>query len=496
MNSGFGPGATPVHRILHEAISAWARARPDTIAVRYGSEALTYGELEDRTDELAARLHDLGVRPGDAVGLFLKRSIEMVVGILAILKTGAAYVPQDARIVPTVQLMHICRTAKIDIILTLEEFASELNGCGTIVPIDRQTRINATLFKPARAPHPDDRCFILFTSGTTGKPNGVQVTHQNVANIILTSPGDLGMAPGTNVAHLLNIGFDMAAWEILGALTHGATLLIRGRDFTETARRANVIIATPSILAAIDRDQCVDVGTVAVAGEPCPRRLADEWSKVCSFYNCCGPTETTIVNTMAVHHHDKAVLSIGKPTANNTVYILDDELKPLPPGENGEMWAGGDCVTAGYIGDPELTAERYRPDPFRPGQMMFRTRDLGRWTETGELEHLGRVDDQVKVRGFRVELDGVSRIIEQTPGCRQAVALKFDDRYLVAFVSPADVDIDHARALIAANLPYYCMPLAIFALDELPRTSRGKIDKRNLLTTARTRIHAPSEVGA
>jgi len=160
-----------------------------------------------------------------------------------------------------------------------------------------------------------------------------------------------------------------------------------------------------------------------VAGEPCPRPLADKWSEFCTFYNGCGPTETTIVNTMHLHYPWCERLAIGKPTPNNTVYILDENLKPRAIGEVGEMWAGGDCVSAGYLNNDQLNADRYAPDPFLgDGRLMFRTRDLGRWTEDGALEHFGRTDDQVKIRGFRVELDSVSAVLEATPACKKASA--------------------------------------------------------------------------
>ncbi|MEZ4664800.1 MAG: AMP-binding protein [Caldilineaceae bacterium] len=175
-------------------------------------------------------------------------------------------------------------------------------------------------------------------------------------------------------------------------------------------------------MSTVDADQCRNVKVVAVAGEPCPRPLADKWSQFCTFYNSCGPTETTIVNTMQPYTPASERLTIGKPTPNNTVYVLDENLQPLPIGEIGEMWAGGDCVTAGYLHNPQLTCERYAPDPFLGGgRMMFRTRDLGRWTPDGDLEHFGRTDDQVKIRGFRVELDSVSAALESVPNCKRAV---------------------------------------------------------------------------
>jgi acyl-coenzyme A synthetase/AMP-(fatty) acid ligase len=315
----------------------------------------------------------------------------------------------------------------------------------------------------------------------------VKVTHRNVCNLLLTEPGGLGIQPGWRVGQILNIGFDMAAWEILGSLMHGATLVIRGSDIAETVETVDVVIATPSVLSVVDPRRCRRVKVVAVAGEPCPRALADRWAEHCTFYNGCGPTEVTIVNTMQRHHPGASLLSIGRPTPNNTVYVLDDRGKACAIGEVGEMWAGGDCVSAGYLDNPSLNAERYAPDPFLGGgRMMFRTRDLGRWTSDGELETLGRTDDQVKIRGFRVELDAVSTVLESVPGCIRAVTLKLDTQ-LVAFVAPTTVDPEAARGAVADALPYYCVPVAVHALAELPITSRGKVDKALLLELGRAR---------
>ena len=194
------------------------------------------------------------------------------------------------------------------------------------------------------------------------------------------------------------------------------------------------------------------------------------------------------MNTVRRHRPDDPLLTIGRPTPNNTVYVLDEHRRPVPIGEVGEMWAGGDCVSAGYLGNGELNAERYVPDPFLGGDhRMFRTRDLGRWTQDGELEHLGRTDDQVKIRGFRVELDAVSSVLESLPGCTRAVTLKRDARSLVSFVCPPDVDPDAARGAVAEALPYYCVPSAVLPLAALPETDRGKVDKGALLRLAAER---------
>ncbi len=503
---GWGPVATPTHHLLHRAFEAQVARRPEAVAVEHGTDRVTYRQLDALAETVAVRLTAGGVGRGDLVGLFVERSIPMVAAMLGVLKVGAAYVPQHAGVAPERQLTYIAERTGAPVVLTLSHLRQHLPAfpdtevLDVDVLLDEAARGEAATApssvdaRPLRATgQPDDPCFVLFTSGTTGPPNGVVVTHRNVANIVLTGPGDLGIEPGMRVGQILSIAFDMAEWEIHGALTHGATLVIRGADIEACAADVDVVIATPSILASIDAERCRDrVQIVAVAGEPCPVSLADTWSEFARFHNSCGPTETTIVNTVQRYDGERG-LTIGAPTPNNTVYVLDDQLRPLPIGEVGEMWAGGDCVTAGYLGSDErtdgLNADRYRDDPFLGGgRKMFRTRDLGRWTADGELEHFGRTDDQVKVRGFRVELDSVSSVLEAQPACERAVALRYDDRNLVAFAEPATVDPEAATAAVGEALPYYCVPARVFALDRLPRTDRGKIDKRALRELAEQAI--------
>ncbi|MEM9487842.1 MAG: amino acid adenylation domain-containing protein [Myxococcota bacterium] len=493
----FGQGvieAVP-HDCIHHAFEDQVAVQPQAIAAHHLGDAITYEELDRQASRLAAILARHGVSTGDNVALFIKRSIPMLVGLMAALKAGAAYVPQDVGVVPEAQLRHIIEVTSSRVILTLSKFkhlvpVPEGHVCIAIDELMAQPISDEdTGFESSAEVGRDDRCFILFTSGTTGNPNGVQVTHGNVCNILLTEPGGLGMRPGLKVGQILSISFDMSAWEILGCLSHGASLVIRGKDFAPVVESVDIIIATPTILGSFDAERCRQVKTVAVAGEPCPRPLADTWASFCRFYNSCGPTETTIINTAQHYRADNERLTIGKPTPNNTVYVLDENMQPCAIGEIGEMWAGGDCVTAGYLGNEPLTGERYAPDPFLGGgRMMFRTRDLGRWTPDGELEHFGRTDDQVKIRGFRVELDSVSGRLESVPACMKAVTLKYDSRDLVAFVSPAAVDVAAARAAVAEALPYYCTPALIIAMDAFPMTSRGKVDKRALMAIARERM--------
>ena len=409
---GQGPILSLPYACIHYAFEARAATQPKAIAARHLDDSITYRALDRQANRLAALLARHGVTTGDNVALFLQRSIPMLVGILAALKAGASYVPQHVGVAPEAHLRHIIDVASTQVILTLSSLqhlvpVPDGHICIAIDEVMRQPFADdseyVAPFEPTVMVGRDHRCYILFTSGTTGKPNGVQVTHSNVCNILLTRPGNLGVRPGIKVAQILSIAFDMAAWEILGCLGNGGTLVIRGKDFMETVRQVDVVISTPSVLGTLDADQCHNVNVVAVAGEPCPRPLADKWAQFSAFYNSCGPTETTIVNTIQRYTPWSERLTIGKPSPNNTVYILDENMKPCAIGDVGEMWAGGDCVSAGYLDNDLLNQERYAPDPFLGnGRMMFRTRDLGRWTANGELEHLGRTDDQVKIRGFRV----------------------------------------------------------------------------------------------
>ena len=479
-----GPAVAPLHTLVHAAFADWATRQPDAVAAIHGDESITYAALERAADALAHRLQRSGIGSGDTVGLFVTRSIPMLVAIIASLKIGAAYVPQDIRIAPPALLSQMLEAAGCRALLCLaadRAAASRLQAREVLVI---EESIGDTVPSDWRPPpvSSDGTAFILYTSGTTGMPNGVPVTHRNLCNVLLTPPGNLGIRPSMQVSQLLNIAFDLSAWEILGTLCQGATLIIRGENMQAAAAEADVIIATPSILSRLQRDQCRRVQTVAVAGEPCPEALALHWSERCAFHNGCGPTETTIVNTLHRHEAGGRPLSIGAPMPNNAVYVLDPHQQPCAVGQVGEMWAGGVGVTAGYLSNPALTAERFQDDPFLgDGWQMFRTRDLGRWNAHGELEHLGRTDDQVKVRGFRVELDAVSRIVEGAAGVRQAVTLQLDTRTLACVVTPANADVDHARDHARRQLPYYAVPEQMLALDALPLTSRGKVDKRRLM---------------
>ncbi|WNO08688.1 amino acid adenylation domain-containing protein [Teredinibacter sp. KSP-S5-2] len=486
--------ALPIEHLEH-AFSNFVRLQPERIAIRHLNQSISYRDLDEKATRLAVYLQQQGVSAGERVGVFLHRGIPMVIAMLACFKLGATYVPQHAKVAPLSQLDYVIKTSGIRWVVTIDEYMDKLAELDVnrlnLSEFNYQTLVGEVLVKPLV--HGGDTAFILFTSGTTGDPNGVAVSHKNVANIILLAPGNLAIKPGVKVSQILSIAFDMAAWEIWGCLCNGGELIIRGASIQEACEQANVIIATPSILSSLNTSKLTQVKRAIVAGEPCPRSLAERWHSFCDFYNSCGPTETTIVNTVA-KFDPKKPLSIGKPTPNNTVYILDDELSPLPIGEVGIMWAGGDCVTQGYINNPELNAFRYRDDPYHPGKKMFRTGDLGRWNEYGELEHLGRVDDQVKVKGFRIELDAVAKQIESLNGVKRAVVIKYNSQHMVGFYLGEQQQANTIKCVIETKLPYYCVPTVTVQLEAFPYTNRGKIDKRALLAFAKEHYSKKLEV--
>ncbi|KDR82824.1 hypothetical protein GALMADRAFT_134375 [Galerina marginata CBS 339.88] len=489
---GVGPTVSSPFQCVHHAFEFHAHTQPDAIAVEDFEKTITYAELDRQANCLATRLQDGGVTLDSRVCFLAERSIPMIVGILGILKAGAAYVPLDGNIVSDSTLQHALRGSESSVVLSLKKFAHRADGWVTMCLEDiicaEHSSTHCT--KPSDITASKHGVYVIYTSGTTGVPKGVDVTHGNATNLLCLAPGNLGMRPGVRVSQLMNISFDMAAWEILGSMCNGSTLCLRGKTSKEwraVMKKVDIVIATPSMLLPHKPSDYPNIKTVAVAGEPCPKSLADEWALHGRFYNSCGPTEITIVNTMQ-DHVSGDFLTIGKPTPNNSVYVLDDNMQPLPIGAVGVMWAGGAGITRGYVNLPEKTAERYVLDPFtNDGKMMFNTGDLGRWLPNGTLEHLGRIDNQVKIKGFRVELDGVASAMETCPGVLAAVALLIDGE-LWGFSTPSDVQAEHIQAAAAKIQPYYAVPTKVLGMDAFPHTANGKTDRRALEKLARQHL--------
>ncbi|WYZ40001.1 hypothetical protein EsH8_IV_000342 [Colletotrichum jinshuiense] len=503
-----GPSDNVPYQVVHHAFESIAAAHPDVTAVRhYDGTTITYRELNRRSNILANELRGAyGLRKGERVVLVYSRCIEMVVFILAVLKAGGQYVPLDGGIIPEDTLGYDIADSSAPIVLCLPKFKEKVLRS---VPFDRRDLVrvvdldaNSSLWKYGNAGHPgvivkpEDGAYVIYTSGTTGRPKGVDVRHGGVSNTLLAEPSKLGIRVGKNVAQQLNVGFDMCAWEILGTMMNGGTLHIRGSGndlWTDCLQRVDTVIATPSVVLKHmpRREDFPNIKTIAVGGEPCPLALAEQWAPYVKFWNVCGPTEISILNTAHLHKPGKT-LSIGKPNPNTNVYILDDDENPVRIGEPGIMWAGGPGVSRGYLNLPELTSQRYKLDKFtKDGRMMFNTGDLARWLEDGSLEPLGRKDDQVKISGFRVELDGVSRAIEKCPTVAKGCALKIDDRLWGFYSAPAPIDEGELKTLVGEGQPFYAVPTVWKYLTVIELTPNGKVDKRALREIATGTAQAP-----
>ncbi|QPH19263.1 hypothetical protein C2857_004451 [Epichloe festucae Fl1] len=476
----------------------YATSTPSVTAVRDLSSGvfvreLTYRELAVQAQLLAARLRMLGVGPHQSIPLVVKRGTEMLVGIMAILSCGAQYVPLDGGVVPDSTIKHVAEQCGGHIILCISSTESRLKTLlptSTPIVIEQRTAPDHALNNPEAwtdnnpeawtdLASPDTGCYVIYTSGTTGKPKGVDVTHKNVANLVCLSPGGLGVRPGMCVGQVLNISFDMAAWEIFSCLCNGGTLVVRGPKWEPTLNELDVLICTPTILSKYHPRLYPKIKVVATAGEPTSQDLADLWATHATYWNCCGPTETTIVNTMSKHVVGEPI-SIGRPTPNNSVHILDSDGRTVPVGAAGVIWAGGHGVTRGYVGLESKTKEAYVSDPFaNDGSSMYCTGDLGRWREDGNIDILGRVDDQVKVKGFRVELDGVSSSLASAPGVTRATALLVEGD-IHGFTVPLGPDVETIVAHTKKLQPYYAIPTKIHQMSAFPTTANGKIDKQSL----------------
>ncbi|CAI4219783.1 unnamed protein product [Parascedosporium putredinis] len=382
----------------------------------------------------------------------------MIVGIVGVLCCGAQYIPLDGNVVATEALRTVVQQSQSAAILCLTSTKGrftdlDVGGRALIaidtVPLGTDVSLIGIISEALQLVTPDSGCYVIYTSGTTGKPKGVDVTHGNVVNLVCLSPGNLTIGPGVRVGQVLNISFDMAAWEILGCLCNGGTLVLRGSDWKKTLQ------------------------------DPISVQLADKWASCLAYYNCCGPTETTIVNTMHRHVAGEP-LSIGRPTPNNRVYILDDRLEPVPIGVQGVVWGGGKGISKGYIGLPELTQAKYLADKFaKDGTLMYNTGDVGIWQANGTIQLLGRCDDQVKIKGFRVELDGITASLASAPAVAKAAVLLIEEE-LHAFVQPSAAGGLHLPTIeeaIASSLPYYARPAHYHVLDCFPLTPNGKVDK-------------------
>ncbi|KAB0570175.1 non-ribosomal peptide synthetase [Pseudomonas palleroniana] len=490
--------AYPREHTVQRLFEAQAQARPDAVAARHGEHGLSYADLNTRANRLAHHLLGLGVQPGEPVAMLLPRSLDLLVCQLAILKCAAAYVPLDLN-APAERQDFMLQDSGATWLLTRSDtrpvHSAQRLDLDTLV-LDPQPSHN-----PALSQASDSVAYIMYTSGSTGAPKGVLVPHRGITRLVLNN-GYADFNASDRVAFASNPAFDASTMDVWGALLNGGQVqvidhatLLDPAAFGAALAGATVLFVTTALF-----NQYVQMIPDALAGlrillcggeraDPAAFRTLLARAPAVRLVHCYGPTETT---TYATTHEVRALapsadsVPIGGPIANTQVYVLDAQLQALPLGVSGEICIGGDGVAKGYLNRPELTAEKFVDDPFNPGNLMYRTGDLGRWTADGLLECIGRNDDQVKIRGFRIELGEIEARLAACTGVREAVVLAREDvpgdKRLVAYFTWAGepVGVDAVRACLQGQLPAYMVPSAYVPLAQLPLTANGKVDRKAL----------------
>ncbi|HEY0734013.1 MAG TPA: amino acid adenylation domain-containing protein, partial [Herpetosiphonaceae bacterium] len=510
----------PSDRTVQALVTAQAQRQPDAVALVYGAEQLTYAELDARANQLAHQLRARGVGPEVLVGVCLERSLHLVVAMLAILKAGGAYVPLDPAY-PQDRLAFMLADTEAPVVLTdtrLRERVPVVEGARPVTVLCLDTAWERIEPEWSNAPVSEataaDLAYVMYTSGSTGQPKGTAITHQAIVRLICNTDY-VALTPEDRIAQASNTAFDAATFEIWGALISGARLVGLDREtalspdqfatwlrdqaittmFMTTAWFNQVVASVPAAFASMRQ--------VIFGGEEGdPQRVRDvlKHGKPQHLINGYGPTEsTTFASWYAVETlpEDATTVPIGRPIANTTLYVLDAHLQPVPIGVPGELYIGGDGLARGYFRRPSLTAEKFIPHPFggenssepgtQPGARLYRTGDLVRTLPDGTIVFLGRIDQQIKLRGFRVEIGEIEAVLSQHPAVRQAFVLLRDDlpgdRRLVAYlVAQPDqsIVVAEVRTFLLRQLPEYLVPAAFVVLDTLPLTPNGKLDRRAL----------------
>ncbi|MEW5930137.1 MAG: amino acid adenylation domain-containing protein, partial [Gemmatimonadota bacterium] len=493
---------------LHELVAAQAERTPGAVAVVFEGEALTYAELEARANRLAHHLAGLGVRPETRVGVCAERSAELVVALLGTLKAGGAYVPLDPSY-PAERLAYMLADSGVPVLLTQERLLDRLPEHGArVVCLDRDAACPAggSAAPPVLRPDPDALAYVIYTSGSTGRPKGAMNAHRGIVNRLLWMQERYGLGAGDVVLQKTPFSFDVSVWEFFWPLLAGARLVLaRPEGHRDPAYLSELIereavttlhFVPPMLQAFLEAGEPARCGTlrrVMCSGEALPYALTERFREALpgvELHNLYGPTEAAVdVTHWAAEPRARRVVPIGRPVANTRLYVLDAAGEPAPVGVPGELFLGGVQVGRGYLGRPELTAEKFVPDPFggEAGARLYRTGDRVRWSAEGEVEYLGRIDFQVKVRGFRIEPGEIEAALLGQDGVGEAVVLVREDapgdRRLVGYVVPwegAELSAETLRARLLERLPEYMVPGAFVALERLPLGPNGKTDRRAL----------------
>lgn len=487
-----------------ELVSAQAAATPTATALTHGRQSLSYQELDRRADRVAHILRSRGVGPDVVVGLYLDRSPAMIVGALAILKAGGAYLPLDPSY-PVDRLTFLWRDSQATILVTGQCMVDALPlRCEHVVVLNPEGQLARNqVSKPAAAQSKaKDLAYVIYTSGSTGQPKGVEITRGGLLNLIRWHHRTFRITPTDRASHLSALSFDAAVWELWPYLTKGASIHLADglavndpeavRDWLISQKITICFVATPLAerLMTLEWPAKASLRVMLTGADTLhhypPRKLPFQ------LVNNYGPTECTVVTTSGtVLPNERAdrLPSIGSPIDNMQVHILNEDLRKVPIGEAGEIYIGGAGLARGYHNRPDLTAERFVPDPFgwEPGARLFRTGDLGRYLPDGEIAFLGRVDEQIKIRGFRIEPAEIVKVLDEHPAVQASTVVAREvepgDKRLVAyFVLAGKTQPTHTelRNFIAARLPAYMIPATFVKLKDLPLNPSGKVDRATL----------------
>jgi amino acid adenylation domain-containing protein len=486
---------------LHELIEAQVERTPDAVAIVFEDESITYRQLNGRANRLAHRLRDIGVAPEVLVGILAERSIEMVVGLLAALKAGGAYLPLDPNY-PVERLMFMLGDAKPPVVLAQASHVAKLLAyTGRIVFLDEHSG-DVSDISPRSGVQADDLAYVLYTSGSTGQPKGVMITHRGICNRLLWIQESIHLALDDCMMVKAPLTFDVSVSELFWPLIAGASVVLAQPGLEGDSRYlienicengVTTLELPPALISALLEEKefrlCLSLRRVISGAEQLPYDAAERFLAVlphAELYNSYGPTETAIDVTFwqcKRGDHGRTV-PIGRPHANTQMYILDRAMQPVPIGVAGELHLGGVQLARGYLNRPELTAEKFVTSPFGEGR-LYKTGDLGRYRADGAIEFLGRIDHQVKLRGFRIELGEIEAVLKKHSAVRDCVVLVQENgtesnRRLVAYVVASGVDVDQLRRHAQKSLPDYMVPSAFVFLDQLPLTANGKLDRRAL----------------
>ena len=485
----------PHKKCIHELFKSQVVLNPDKLAVVFNEEKLTYRELNRRSNLLANYLKSIGVGPEVVVGFCLDRSIDLVVSILGIMKARGAYLPLDPSF-PEDRLAYLLSDSKISILITNQDLQKKLPGDGVKVidlGVDWEVISQYSAKKPDHEVSLNNLAYVIYTSGSTGLPKGTLIDHIGLSNVAFSQQTIFGLRTDDKILQFFSVSFDAATFEIVMALATGATLcsgdkasLLPGLDLQAFIKDNGITAAVlpPSTLRVLPRDEYPSLRIIAVAGEVCPPELADLWASGRQVFNLYGPTECTIWSTYSPYDDKNQRLPIGKPIPNVKVFVLDENLRPVPIGIKGELYISGINIGRGYLQRPGLTADRFMPNPFGMGDRLYKTGDIVKWTPDGNLDFIGRLDHQVKVRGYRIELGEIETALLEHPSLREAVVLSREDipgdQHLVAYIIPqkgSGISPIEIRQFLLKKIPEYMVPFSFVILDAFPLTPSGKIDR-------------------